>query len=402
MIETILDYLVDRTWVGEVFLIVLATASVRFVAKKFFDRLAIKLESTRNLYDDGLLDAARKPLGLGIWIVGISWAAEIVGGNAQADIFQYVEPAREVGVIWLLVWFSLRFVRFIEKNVSDAGYRENPVDETTASAVGKLVRIAVIVTGILTVMQMLGFSITSLLAFGGIGGFAIGLAAQDLLANFFGALMIFLDKPFKVGDWIRSPDREIEGTVEEIGWRLTRIRTFDQRPLYVPNSVFTSLAVENPSRMLNRRIYETIGVRYDDIDSLPEIIGDVEAMLKTHPAIDTSRTLMVNFVEFGASSLDFFVYTFTKTTVWTEFHQIKQDVLFKIAAIIAGHGAEIAFPTQTLLVSPEPSATLNKEPSATLNREPSAALNREPSAGSGKEPSAASGKEPSADSQQKS
>ncbi|MCZ6852910.1 MAG: mechanosensitive ion channel family protein [Gammaproteobacteria bacterium] len=374
MIEATLDYLVEHTWVGEVFLIVLATAIVRFVAKKFFDRLAVKFESTRNLYDDGLLDAARKPLGMGIWIVGISWAAEIVGGNAQAEIFEYVEPVREVAVIWLLVWFALRFVRFIEKNVSDSEYREDPVDETTASAVGKLVRVAVIVTGVLTVMQILGFSITSLLAFGGIGGFAIGLAAQDLLANFFGALMIFLDKPFKVGDWIRSPDREIEGTVEEIGWRLTLIRTFDQRPLYVPNSVFTSLAVENPSRMRNRRINETIGVRYDDIDTLPEIIADVETMLKTHPAIDTSRTLMVNFVEFGASSLDFFIYTFTKTTVWAEFHQIKQDVLFKIAAIIAGHGAEIAFPTQTLLVPEE----AGQEPSA-AGKEPSAA-GQEPSA----------------------
>ncbi len=385
MIETVLDYLVAHTWVGEIFLIVLGTAIVRFVAKKFFDRLAVKFESTRNLYDDGLLDAARKPLGLGIWIVGISWAAEIVGGNAQAEIFGYVEPVREVAVILLLVWFALRFVRFIEKNVSDKEYREDPVDETTASAVGKLVRVAVIVTGILTVMQMLGFSITSLLAFGGIGGFAIGLAAQDLLANFFGALMIFLDKPFKVGDWIRSPDREIEGTVEEIGWRLTLIRTFDQRPLYVPNSVFTSLAVENPSRMRNRRIYETIGVRYDDIAVLADIIADVESMLKTHPAIDTSRTLMVNLVEFGASSLDFFVYTFTKTTVWTEFHQIKQEILFKIADIIARHGAEIAFPTQTLLVPPdllaggrEPSAA-KQEPSA-AGREPSAAK-QEPSAG---------------------
>ncbi len=378
MIETVLDYLVAHTWVGEVFLIVLGTAIVRFVAKKFFDRLAVKFESTRNLYDDGLLDAARKPLGLGIWIVGISWAAEIVGGNAQAEIFDYVEPLREVAVILLLVWFALRFVRFIEKNVSDKEYREDPVDETTASAVGKLVRVAVIVTGILTVMQMLGFSITSLLAFGGIGGFAIGLAAQDLLANFFGALMIFLDKPFKVGDWIRSPDREIEGTVEEIGWRLTLIRTFDQRPLYVPNSVFTSLAVENPSRMRNRRIYETIGVRYDDIAVLADIIADVESMLKTHPAIDTSRTLMVNLVEFGASSLDFFVYTFTKTTVWTEFHQIKQEILFKIADIIAAHGAEIAFPTQTLLVPPEPLAG-RREPSA-AEQEPSVGK-REPSAG---------------------
>jgi MscS family membrane protein len=227
-----------------------------------------------------------------------------------------------------------------------------PVDQTTAAAVGKLLRAAVIIIGVLMVLQGLGFSVSGVLAFGGIGGIAIGFAARDMLANFFGALMIFLDRPFSVGDWIRSPDREIEGTVEEIGWRLTRIRTFDQRPLYVPNSVFTSLAVENPSRMLNRRIYETIGVRYDDVSVLGKIIVDVTSMLKAHPAIDLSRTLMVNFVEFGPSSLDFFIYTFTRTTVWTEFHEIKQDVLFRIADIIAEHGAEIAFPTQTVHIDP--------------------------------------------------
>ena len=166
--------------------------------------------------------------------------------------------------------------------------------------------------------------------------------------------MILLDRPFSVGDWIRSPDREIEGTVEDIGWRLTRIRTFDQRPLYVPNAVFTNLAVENPSRMRNRRIYETIGVRYDDVGVLRQIVSDVESMLREHPDIDLNRTLMVNFVEFGPSSLDFFIYTFTRTKLWAEFHAIKQDVLFRIAEIIEGHGAEIAFPTQTLhVVQPE-------------------------------------------------
>jgi MscS family membrane protein len=212
--------------------------------------------------------------------------------------------------------------------------------------------LAATLTATLVGLQYLDINISAVLTFGGIGGIAIGFAARDLLANFFGAMMIFLDRPFSVGDWIRSPDREIEGTVEEIGWRLTRIRTFDQRPLYVPNSVFTSLAVENPSRMRNRRIYETIGVRYDDIAVLEQIIADVESMLKAHPAIDLTRTLMVNLVEFGPSSLDFFVYTFTKTTVWTDFHAIKQDVLFKIADIIAGHGAEIAFPTQTVHLAP--------------------------------------------------
>jgi MscS family membrane protein len=352
MLDSLLNYLVAHTWVGELFLIVLLTALVRLGVRIVLDRLTRQLEKTSNLYDDALVDAARKPLGLLVWVVGISWAAEVAGGNAQADIFDYVEPVREVAIVWLLVWFAVRFIRQLEVHLSDSAHREVPVDQTTAAAVGKLLRAAVIITGVLMVLQSLGFSVSGVLAFGGIGGIAIGFAARDLLANFFGALMIFLDRPFSVGDWIRSPDREIEGTVEEIGWRLTRIRTFDQRPLYVPNSVFTSLAVENPSRMLNRRIYETIGVRYDDVAVLGKILADVTSMLKAHPAIDLSRTLMVNFVEFGPSSLDFFVYTFTKTTVWTEFHEIKQDVLFKIADIIAKHGAEIAFPTQTLHVDP--------------------------------------------------
>jgi MscS family membrane protein len=211
------------------------------------------------------------------------------------------------------------------------------------------------ITASLVALQTLGFSISGVLAFGGVGGIAVGFAAKDLLANFFGGLMVYLDRPFSVGDWIRSPDRNIEGTVEEIGWRLTMIRTFDKRPLYVPNATFTSIAVENPSRMLNRRIYETIGIRYDDADKMEGIVREVEQMLRDHPEIDTNQTLMVNFNKFAASSLDFFIYTFTRTTVWTEYHKIKQDVLLKINAIITKHGAEIAFPTSTIhLANSEP------------------------------------------------
>ncbi len=352
--EPLVDFYNEHGWVVEVFVIVLVTAIVHYIAKLVFDRLADKLTLTHNLYDDALLDAARKPMGAGIWVMGIALAAEYVGGDTQAEIFQYIDPLRDVAVVWLLVWFAVRFIRFIEEHVVDQGYLEAPVDQTTAKAVGKLLRATVLITGILLALQAFGFSISGVLAFGGIGGIAVGFAARDLLANFFGALMIFLDRPFSVGDWVRSPDREVEGTVEEIGWRLTRIRTFDKRPLYVPNSVFASITVENPSRMQNRRIYETIGLRYDDIGVMQAVVRDVEAMLKSHEAIDTSQTLMVNFVSFGASSVDFFVYTFTKTTVWTEFHAIKQDVLLKISDIIERHGAEIAFPTQTLHIDPEP------------------------------------------------
>ena len=207
---------------------------------------------------------------------------------------------------------------------------------------------SLIITAVLVAMQTLGYSISGILAFGGVGGIAVGFAARDLLANFFGGLMVYLDRPFAVGEWIRSPDKEIEGTVEEIGWRLTVIRTFDKRPLYVPNSVFTSISVENPSRMQNRRIYETIGIRYEDVDKMEAIVNDVKNMLLGHPEIDHGKTLIVNFNSFAPSSLDFFVYTFTKTTEWVRFHEIKQDVLLKISEIIGAHGAEIAFPTSTV------------------------------------------------------
>lgn len=140
----------------------------------------------------------------------------------------------------------------------------------------------------------------------------------------------------------------MRGSVEKIGWRLTTIRTFDKRPLYVPNAVFTNIAVENPSRMTNRRIKETIGIRYDDANKMRDIIGDVKSMLEQHEDIDNGQTLIVNFDEFASSSLNFFIYTFTKTTNWIEFHKVKQDVMLKIIDIIDSHDAECAFPTTTI------------------------------------------------------
>ncbi|MEJ2130761.1 MAG: mechanosensitive ion channel family protein [Gammaproteobacteria bacterium] len=355
LLNQALDLVGEQRWILEVFFTVLATALANYVARKLLARLAARLSQTRNVYDDALIDAARKPLSILVWVLGISWAAKITAQQADVEVFELIDPAREIAIIFLVAMFAVRFVRFVERNITTTEYSTKPVDETTASAVSKLVRAAVVITAVLTAMQSMGVSISGVLAFGGIGGIAVGFASRELLANFFGAIMIYMDRPFSVGDWIRSPDQEIEGTVEEIGWRVTCIRTFDQRPLYVPNSVFTTIAVENPQRMLNRRIYETIGLRYDDVGKIERVITDVREMLQNHPEIDTDRTLMVNFNGFGASSLDFFIYTFTKTTNWVRFHEIKQEILLEIASIIHAHGADIAYPTRTLLLpSPEP------------------------------------------------
>ena len=168
--------------------------------------------------------------------------------------------------------------------------------------------LSVAITAFLVIIQTLGYSVSGLLAFGGVGGLAVGFAAKDLLANFFGGLMIHLDRPFTIGDWISSTDREIEGVVESIGWRLTIIRAFDKRPIYIPNSLFTQIVVKNPSRMTNRRIYEAIGVRYEDASKVSSITQQIRELLKGDPEIDSQQTIIVNLNQFSPSSLDIIIF----------------------------------------------------------------------------------------------
>jgi len=356
MMNQIESWLVNLTgeqylWAFELFLIVLIALSLGFALNRMIDKLEVQAAKTKTVWDDALIEACRRPAIWLIWILGINFAAGIAAQKMDSPLQALIDPINRLALIFLGTIFLTSFIKRAERNLIHPDYIAKPLDATTVRAVGKLLRASVIITGVLIAMQLFGYSISGLLAFGGIGGIAVGFAAKDLLANFFGGLMIYLDRPFSVGEWIRSPDKEIEGVVEDIGWRLTRIRTFDKRPLYIPNAVFANISVENPSRMSNRRIYETVGIRYEDINSMDAIVEQVTAMLMEHPEIDTTQTMIVNFDAFSASSVDFFVYTFTKTTNWIDFHKIKQDILLRIAGIVEANSAEIAFPTSTLHIA---------------------------------------------------
>lgn len=351
-LESIKAFLQSESWVLQIFVVVFVTALLDAVQKRVLKRLGKRFQESRRFWDDIVIEAARAPLRVLIWVVGLYYAASIAHAEKPAAIFEALGPTRDVLVIASLAWFLSRLVRLAQDSyVEHRRHEGEEVDQTTVDAIGKLLRLSVFITAALVVLQTLGYSISGVLAFGGVGGIAVGFAAKDLLANFFGGLMVYLDRPFSVGEWIRSPDREIEGTVESIGWRLTRIRTFDQRPLYIPNAMFTQIVVENPSRMTNRRIFETVGIRYDDASRMAGIVSDVRAMLESHDEIDTNQTLIVNFNKFAPSSLDFFVYAFTKTTEWVRFHEIKQDVMLRIIEIVEANGAECAFPTSTIHIA---------------------------------------------------
>jgi MscS family membrane protein len=335
----------ERAWIVQVFAVVLLTAVVSFIVRRLLLKLAEKVQLTENRLDDIVFTAMSRPVGWVIWLQGLAIAADVILAKTESAIFTYADSVRDIGVLVCITWFVLGIIRGSEEVYIQAAEQ---MDKTTAQALGKLLRLVVIITSGLVILQTLGYSISGVLAMGGVGGIAVGFAAKDLLANFFGGLIVYLDRPFAVGDWIRSPDREIEGTVETIGWRVTVIRNFQSQPMYVPNSVFTTVIVENPSRMQNRRINETIGLRYSDLTNMDKVVREVKVMLQQHEAIDADRTMMVNFNKFGASSLDFFIYCFTHTRVWVEFHEVKQDVMLRIADIIKANHAEIAFPTSTI------------------------------------------------------
>jgi len=347
--ELLSEHIGIQLWLATLIGIALVTIVINQIAQLLLRRAARITARTSAAWDDALVQTASRPILVMTWVLGASFMARVLQRQIEEPFLPEVLVLRDVALVGCVSWFLLRLAGKLGRDiVAGRQQRGEVVDPTTIDALVKLARLVTLVVALLTVAQTLGFQITGLLALGGVGGIAVGFAAKDILANFFGGLAIYLDRPFVVGEWIRSPDKALEGTVEYISWRHTRIRAFNKNPIYVPNSVFATILVENPSRMSHRRIREVIGLRYDDFDVVAAVVADIKAMLQAHPDIDATQTLIVNFNQFGASSLDLMIYTFTRTTVWVEYHAVKQDVLLKIGQIIAGHGAEIAFPTQTL------------------------------------------------------
>lgn len=339
-------------WATELFVVVTLVLVVNLGVRIILSYMERGAKKTQNTWDDAILHAANAPIRLAVWVIGLALAGQLAVLQVEANQFgEWISSLRGVGLAISFSWFLIRLIREIEAKVwekSQARPVDERIDKHSMEAISKLLRVSVIITTILVILQTMGFSVSGVMAFGGIGGIAIGFAAKDILANFFGGLFIYLDKPFVVGDWIKSPDQDIEGTVEHIGWRRTVIRRFDKRPLYVPNGTFNNISVENPSRMTNRRIYETIGVRYCDHKTVGVIVDEVREFLANHDEIDSKQTLIVNFNAFNNSSLDIMIYSFTKTTMWVKYHEVKHAVLLDIYAIIRKHGGDIAFPTTTI------------------------------------------------------
>ena len=167
-----------------------------------------------------------------------------------------------------------------------------------------------------------------------------------------------MDKPFSVGDWIYSPDRDVEGDVEEIGWRKTKILTFAKTPIYVSNSIFTDIIIENKGRMKSRRINEIIPLRYMDIAKVEKIVKEIKEMLTNHININHRLITIVALDSITpAAVLNLKLYVFTNTIEWVRHTEIKQDILIKVIEIIQSNGGELAYDTKEIFLRKEKQQT---------------------------------------------
>ncbi|MBT3457785.1 MAG: mechanosensitive ion channel family protein [Thiotrichales bacterium] len=337
------DFIQNISPIQSVAVLLVITIIAHFVLGGILKQITKHSGSTKTQIDDYLIGAISAPLKLLIWYGWLYFSLKELTSEIQSlnDIVGYIA----IAPVFILTWGVLRLISSVESYLLEA---EGNVDKDSIRLFTRLIKILFVFAIILGVAQFYGYAVSSILTLGGVGGIVVGFAAKDMLANVFGGLMIQMDKPFSTGDWIRTSDKSIEGVVEKIGWRMTRIRTFNKNPVYVPNSIFATIPIETPSRMTNRQIHEIIGIRYDDIAQMESIIKKVEELLINSENIDNDQPCRVNFDLFNASSLDFVIWAFSSLTDAGEFKKFKGKLLLDIAQIIADHGAEIAYPTQTL------------------------------------------------------
>ena len=349
-----MNLILDNTYSSLISITIIALVLL-FIKNRLINIILKISEKTNTVYDELLLHSIKTPSS---YLIVIGYLLIIFDYFIKQYLIEFtfsLSSSIFLLIILMISWSILRGLNFylaskpFIKNLSSDD--DATLVSETYEIVVRIIKVIVIVITLLIIMQELGLSISGLLAFGSVGGLIVGLAAKDLLSNFFGGMMIFFDRPFRVGEFIKSRDRHIEGIVEKIGWRLTVVRTFSKNVLYIPNTAFSSIIVENATRMSNRRINETIGIRYDDLSKMKSIIDDVNTILSNNKKIDQSQKAKVYFKSFSASSCDFFIYAFTVTKDWEEFLAIKQDILLDVSDIIEKHNAEIAYPTTTVFIN---------------------------------------------------
>lgn len=301
-------------------------------------------KKTKNTFDDGLLEIIDKPLRFIFSIIGLYIAFTVI--KLPEELNSLVMTIIQSLFIYAVFWALYRSEKKINEILINKFAANTDLSLSFLPLFSKTTRFAIFIIGSTIIIQLWGYNIGAIITGLGIGGLAVALAAKDTLANFFGSLMIVADRPFRVGDWVICDG--VEGTVEDIGFRTTKIRTFAKALVSVPNANISTTATVNYSMRDRRRIKYSLGVTYSaSSQQMRDAVNKIEQMLTDHEMIYDDG-LMVYFDAFADSSMNIFVYCFTKTAVWTEYLAIRQDVNLKIMEIFETLKIDFAFPSMSI------------------------------------------------------
>jgi len=315
-----------------------------FILDNYIRRLAQK---TKIDWDDDLIDGIDKPAGF-IFMI-FFWLATFTNLQLSVTVNHYLSIILEIvvslGFIWLFYNLADVFSKYLGVLTSKT---ETKLDDQLVPLIRKTLRFFVLIMGVILILQNNGYNVASLIAGLGIGGLAVALAARDTLANFFGSVTIFVDKPFRIGDWIKVAG--VEGTVEEVGFRSTRIRTFYNSLVSVPNSNISNNDVDNLGLREYRRLLTTLNLTYSTTpEQMEAFVEGIKAIVKSNSHF-RQDFYEVHFNAFGAHSLDVMVYVFFKVPDWSTELQQKHNFFLEVLKLAKEVGVEFAFPTQTLHV----------------------------------------------------
>ena len=304
---------------------------------------------TKTSFDDKLLKVVEGPLKFSFIIIGLYFAL-VIANIESASLDKVIKTL----IIFVIFWLLYNAVNILDETIYKFArkFGKELYREIGAFFI-KTLKIFIFAIGLVSILQEWNINVSAFLASLGLGGLAFALAAKDTAANLFGGLSILADRALKIDDWIKVGD--VEGTVEDIGLRTTKIRTFEKSLVTVPNQIIANNPIENFSRRGIRRIKMRIGLIYGTSkEQIDAIVRDIRNMLQSHPQIAKDATLLVNFDEFADSSLSIFIYCFTNTANWAKYLEIREDVNKKIMDIVAKHGSDFAFPSQSIYVEKLP------------------------------------------------
>lgn len=321
-----------------------------FFMRKFFVNLILSLlrkvtQKTKTTLDDELILAIDPPARLLVIALGFSIAFGLIGIPIHAESF--AGHVLRSAVAFTIFWALYRAGDILAKLFERVAKRtRTTLDDILIPYITKGIKVIVIIIGISVIAKEWNYDLGALLTGLGLGGLAFALAAQETVANFFGGLTIMVDKPFQIGDWIQTPD--VEGTVEDIGFRSTRVRTFAHALVTVPNSGLAKSNITNWSRMGKRRITFRMSLTFaTSAQQMETAVARIRDMLEGHPDIHPD-TIFVFFDGFSENGPELFLYFFTKTTIWKEYLKVKEDVNLKLMHILDDLGVKVAYPSMSI------------------------------------------------------